>query len=214
MNRMIVMEGTSCSGKTSSIRRLVHCGGTLIGENITLVPDFPPLPTNYEESRRNERIILPLGAKRCQMARQVEGVAYLDRMLVSSLSISYAWNYGSFEEFVDDIVQYIDSTGNLFLGDCTVFLEAELSTIHSRNTLRPRLLGDRWVGEEVIRRQKKFYRVYAEVAKSENWYVIKTDKLSMDEIVKEIQGLTFTQKEVTKEQRIEEFRQLKEQLAE
>ena len=85
---------------------------------------------------------------------------------------------------------------------------------HSRNTLRPRLLGDRWVGEEVIRRQKKFYRVYAEVAKSENWYVIKTDKLSMDEIVKEIQGLTFTQKEVTKEQRIEEFRQLKEQLAE
>lgn len=214
MNRMIVMEGTSCSGKTSSLRRLVQCGGELIAENITLVPDFPPLPTNYEESRRNERIILPLEDRRCGMAREVEGVAYLDRMLISSLSISYAWNYGSFAEFIDDIILYINNTGHLFLGDCTVYLEAELSTIHSRNALRPRLLGDRWVGEEVIRRQREFYRVYAEVAKSENWYVIKTDALSTEDIVKEIQGLTFTQKEVTKEQRIEEFRQLKKILAE
>lgn len=214
MNQMIVVEGTSCSGKTSSLQRLVQCGGELIAENITLVPDFPPLPTNYEESRRNEKIILPLEDRRCQMAREIEGVAYLDRMLISSLSISYAWNYGSFGEFVDDVIQYIDSTGHLFLGDCTVLLEADLSTIHRRNMLRPRLLGERWVGEGVIRRQREFYCIYEEVAKSENWYVIKTDMMSTGEIVNEIRGLTFRQKEVTKEQRIEEFRQLKEKLAE
>lgn len=212
MSKMIVLEGISCSGKTSVLHKIVEAGGQLVAENGTLSADFPPLPTNYEESRRNERIILPLEDKRCQVAREMQKDAYLDRMLLSSLAISYAWNYGSFDEFIEDVIDYIGEVDHLFLSDYTVLLEADLDTINKRNAQRPRLLDDIWVGETEIRRQKEFYEVYAGLAQSENWHIIKTDDRSLDSIVEEIVNLSYVKKEVTRNQRINEFLRLKDLL--
>lgn len=208
MNRFFVVEGTSCSGKTSTIALLTKKGAEIIPENSTLCKDFPPLPTNYEESRRNERFILELEKNRCLMAEDFGGLSIADRMIISSLSISYAWGFGSIGDFIDDVISTI-LNGSLLLPDCTVYLEASVETIQKRNLLRRTLLGNQWVSEQIINKQKYFYDVYFKVTETENIKTIATDNKSNIEIADEILSIECTRRNVTNEMRAADFIRLK-----
>lgn len=45
-------------------------GAYIIRENVTFCNDFPPLPTNYNESRRNEKFILELEKRDAILLRE------------------------------------------------------------------------------------------------------------------------------------------------
>ena len=174
--------------------------------------NFPPLPNNYKESRRNELVIMELEKKRCVFADNEKGNVFLDRMIFSSLAISYAWNYGTIREFINDIVQSILYENQLFLCDCTIYLEAEYETIIKRNLSRTNFLDERWISKKVIDRMKYFYQVCFETFESENFYVIHTDNRKVEEIAQEILKIDMQRKRVTKEQRAQEFLLLLEKL--
>ncbi|MBE5891583.1 MAG: hypothetical protein E7282_11555 [Lachnospiraceae bacterium] len=211
-NRFYVIEGTSCAGKTSVIRMLENAGNKIIPENSTLYEDFPPLPTNFQESRRNEGIILPIENQRCEMARSFDGIAVLDRMIASSLAISYAWNYGTINLFIDDVIKYIKDTGQTFISDCCFHLKVDYDSIVERNKIRKNFLGPRWVGKEVISRQNYFYDVYKDIMVSEKWVDINSVDNTTNQIFDIIENSKVMKKSVSIEQRVEEFIRLNEKL--
>ncbi len=212
MNYFYVLEGISCAGKTSTINCLEKKGAYIIRENVTFCNDFPPLPTNYNESRRNEKFILELEKKRCNIANGREGLSVADRMIISSMAISYAWDYGTIHDFIQDIILSIRNTDNLLLCDCNFYLDVRYEDVIERNKKRCSLLGKVWVGENIIKRQRYFYDVYKDIVRSENWYDINSSALSTEQISEIITTIRIERQHVTKEQRIEEFIRLYENI--
>ncbi len=212
MNYFYVLEGISCAGKTSTINCLEKKGAYIIRENVTFCNDFPPLPTNYIESRRNEKFILELEKKRCNIAEGRDGLSVADRMIISSMAISYAWDYGTIHNFIQDIIMSIRNTDNLLLCDCNFYLDVKYEDVIERNKKRRSLLGKAWVGENIIKRQRYFYDVYKDIVRSENWYDINSSVLSTEQISEIIISTRIERQHVTKEQRIEEFIKLDENI--
>lgn len=212
MNYFYVLEGISCAGKTSTINYLEKKGAYIIRENVTFCNDFPPLPTNYNESRRNEKFILELEKTRCNIADGRDGLSVADRMIISSMAISYAWDYGTIHKFIQDIIMSIRNTDNLLLCDCNFYLDVKYEDVIERNKKRRSLLGKAWVGENIIKRQRYFYDVYKDIVRSENWYDINSSVLSTDQISEIILTTQIERQHVTKEQRIEEFIRLYENI--
>ena len=212
MNNFYVLEGISCAGKTSTIKKKKKKGAYIIRENVTFCNDFPPLPTNYIESRRNEKFILELEKKRCNIAEGRDGLSVADRMIISSMAISYAWDYGTIHNFIQDIIMSIRNTDNLLLCDCNFYLDVKYEDVIERNKKRRSLLGKAWVGENIIKRQRYFYDVYKDIVRSENWYDINSSVLSTEQISEIIISTRIERQHVTKEQRIEEFIKLDENI--
>lgn len=212
MNFFYVLEGISCAGKTSAINCLEKRGTYIIRENVTFCDDFPPLPTNYKESRRNETFILKLEQKRCDIADGRDGLSVADRMIISSMAISYAWDYGTIHDFIQDIIRSIQNTDNLLLCDCNFYLDVKDEDVVERNKKRYRLLGKEWVGEDIIKRQRYFYTVYKDIVRSENWHDINSSVLSTEQICEIITATQTKRQRVTKDQRIEEFIRLYENI--
>ncbi len=212
MNYFYVLEGISCAGKTSIINCLEKKGINIIRENVTFCNDFPPLPTNYSESRRNEKFILELEKKRCNIANGRDGLFVADRMIISSLAISYAWDYGTIHKFIQDIIISIRNTDDLLLCDCNFYLDVKYDDVIERNKKRCSLLGREWVGEDIIQRQRYFYDIYKDIVRSENWYDINSSGLSTEEISEIITTVRIERQHVTKEQRVEEFIRLYENI--
>lgn len=208
-----VLEGTCCSGKTTVIDLVKGKGYEIIKENVEICDDFPPLPTNYNESRRNERFCLNLEKKKSIIAQASSSpFIFADRMLVSTLSISYAWDYGSIKDFVQDIVSCMRNEGELFTCDCNIYLKTSEEIIAKRNVLRSNTLGECWVSPEVLKRQKHFYNVYMNTVKTDNWYIINTDYISPEEIMEEILKVRIKKQQIDTEQRVNEFGRLLKEL--
>lgn len=210
MNYFYVLEGVSCAGKTSTIKCLEESGICIIHENTRICNNFPHMPTNYKESRMNEKFILELEKKKCKFAESAANFVIADRMIISSLAVSYAWNYGTINEFINDIIRSIESTKNLFMCDCNVFLDIEYGAIAERNKQRNNFLGKEWVDKDVIKRHKNFYDIYRKVMSSENWYDIDSSKYTPDQIASKVKEIRVKRKEISVEQRLEEFNRLNE----
>lgn len=133
-------------------------------------------------------------------------------MIISSMAISYAWDYGTIHNFIQDIIMSIKNTDNLLLCDCNFYLDVKYEDVIERNKKRRSLLGKAWVGENIIKRQRYFYDVYKDIVRSENWYDINSSVLSTEQISEIIISTRIERQHVTKEQRIEEFIKLDENI--
>ena len=106
----------------------------------------------------------------------------------------------------------IRNTDNLLLCDCNFYLDVKYEDVIERNKKRRSLLGKAWVGENIIKRQRYFYDVYKDIVRSENWYDINSSVLSTEQISEIIISTRIERQHVTKEQRIEEFIKLDENI--
>ncbi|MEX3625408.1 hypothetical protein [Viridibacillus arvi] len=208
------IEGVCCAGKSSVIKTLESEGYEVVHETHNLIK-LPPFPTNTEEARRNERILVDLEQKRSKLGLNAKTEkSFADRMLPSVIAVTIGMckvhGFKSALPLFDDIISILEKNPNAFYCDAFVYFKTKLETIEKRNITRPIPLGEDWIGKDTLLPQFHFYDIFGEIVKSHNWIVLPTDEFDTKTLVATVKNIEPAQKRFfEKEQVVEEFKLLK-----
>lgn len=219
-NGFYVIEGVCCAGKTSLLRQMEKDGIFMIPESNKMGKQFPPFPTNHDESRRNEKFIFTVEEERSIIGckNSDKEIRFADRLLPSVLAISFAnevvHGFDSTKEAISDVIEYIKKDENSFSCDAHFYLSVSVDTVLERNRNMEKPLSETWVSEEIIGAQIRFYDLYKEVIKSANFITIDANCCTTEQLKKIILESNPPKVERDKEIIISEFETLIERLDE
>ena len=163
MSGLIVIEGTSNSGKTTT------CDILRTEPNFIVIPEFmkhprAPRPSkNIEEELANQRIFLEIEKERMKLAKiqlEKDKLVFLERSYLSIVAVSYAFEkLGKYESLKNAQALFDEiMASEWFINPSAYYiLSASHEEISKRNKSRTNKLNEGWIMSEFDGYQKEYY---------------------------------------------------------
>lgn len=168
MNRgkIIVVEGPSNSGKTTTCQGMKKYANCVVIDECMVYESKPPRPSeNYEQELANQLFFFEVERRRLTKATKfaLEGKnVVLDRCALSTVAISYAFErLGKYRTFGHAIREYekLLHDPTILIPDEYIFLYTDEDNIIQRNKTRTKELSKHWVDNTFTDFQNEFYEI-------------------------------------------------------
>ncbi len=165
MSNLYVIEGTSNSGKTTTLETLGYEKNIAIFQEFMKNPKAPRPSLTLKEELENQIKFYELEKERIILAKQEllqSKIVFLDRSYISVLAVSYAFEkmgkYNSYKNALEQYYKMVDE--NWYITPEIVFiLTANYEEKLRRNQERTGKLKESWIKEAFEYYQKEFYDI-------------------------------------------------------
>jgi thymidylate kinase len=166
--KIIVVEGPSNSGKTTTCQNIKKHGYCIVIDECMLYERNPPRPSqNYEQELSNQLFFFEIERRRIEkatkLAMQGQNII-LDRCALSTVAISYAFEkMGKYPTFKHALDQYekLFKDDDLLKPDEYIFLYTDDVSTLQRNSTRKKELSELWLDNDFTSYQNEFYETIA-----------------------------------------------------
>lgn len=170
--RIVVIEGTSCVGKTTLCNLLKNQGWYLIPEAIRYIEketnkagdEASPIPGTQEEEEYYQDQLFRVELQKIIEANELskQGIdVVIDKSALATIATAKAFEKskgfnGTFKRACDCYLSMVDylKKNNLIEYDAFLLLTSDYETIIKRNTTRNHILNGIWIDEETINNQR------------------------------------------------------------
>lgn len=181
--KIVVLEGTSNTGKTSTCKILErHKNCIIIPEAADWMSESPKSSRSYEEEIRNQKLFFEMEKRRMEYAKEMINSGknvIMDRSALSTVAIAYAnercGKYLTYDYALGEYKKMLEDK-EFVRPDMYIFLYTSEKERQERNLNRDKKLSESWLNTEFIRYQNEFYSLISKKIKN---------KLEMDTTDKE-----------------------------
>lgn len=161
MENLYIIEGSSNSGKTTTINYLNKYSNIIIFNEFMDHPKRPKSSTNLEEELENQKIFYEIERERMLIARKfINQIMFFDRSYLSVLAVSYALEkLGKYKSY-DHAYKLYQSMikEDWFIKPNKIYvLTSSFEEKLMRNNNRIKKLKSNWIKEEFEFYQNEFY---------------------------------------------------------
>lgn len=171
---MLIIEGVSCTGKTTLCEELAKSHGFFLAEEGVRYlersfnkrrEEIMGIPASLEEERRNQDLLFNAEYEKLKAAfraRRDRNKVVLDKSALSILSSAYAFNhiegmFGDVRYATGKLVELVSAFGVEDLRNVKIaLLELDQATRQERRLKRDTVLDDTWLDKEVCALQNHF----------------------------------------------------------
>ena len=191
MGNLYIIEGSSNSGKTTTINYLSEYSNIIVFNEFMDHERRPKSSTNLEEELENQKIFYEIERERMIKAHEfINKIVFFDRSYLSILAVAYALEkLGKFKSYEHAYKLYQD----MIKEDCFIkpnkiyVLTSSFEEKLKRNNNRVKRLKNNWIKEEFEFYQNEFYeKIELEFIKTIIDTTGKDKEFAADYIVKEL----------------------------
>lgn len=171
---MLIVEGVSCTGKTTLCEELAKSHGFFLAEEGVRYlersfnkrrEEIMGIPASLEEERRNQDLLFNAEREKLKAAfraRRDRNKVVLDKSALSILSSAYAFNhiegmFGDVQYATGKLVELVSAFSVEDLRNVKIaLLELDQATRQERRLKRDTVLDDTWLDKEVCALQNHF----------------------------------------------------------
>lgn len=174
--KIVIIEGTSCVGKTTICNKLSEtCEWVIIPEAIRYLEletnkigdEASPIPNEQQEEEFFQRELFRIETQRIKEANELANSGknvLMDKSFIATIATAFAFEKikgfsGTFKKslelYYNDLTNFLINR-NLVYYDQIFLLTAENDIILQRNKTRNHILEDIWINPELLRFQREF----------------------------------------------------------
>lgn len=224
--KIVIIEGTSCVGKTTLCNKLSENGWEILPEAIRYLEketgkigdEASPIPGSQKEEEYYQDKLFEVEKNKIIEANELRKLGknvVLDKSVLATIATAKAFEKqkgfkGTFKRAIKKYIKMVQELKEQGYIECDVFLllKADYNRILERNLTRNHILDGIWIKEETIHEQREVLeKIVNNLMGNRSFDDIKVENLDTTELTKEEVEEYFykiiNEKERTKEEEIE-----------